>query len=104
RKHFRNVKGGAVVISNHVHILDSAMNSLAAFPKRPIMTAMKANFERPVAGFFVNLLGAVPVPEGLLETQVFFQTLSDQARNGRFVHMYPEGELIDKDSEIREFK
>src|SRR5690606_14884870 len=104
RKNFREIKGGAVVISNHVHVLDSAMNSLAAFPKRPIMTAMKANFEKPIAGFFVNLLGAVPVPGNMLETQLFFQTLGNEARRGRYVHIYPEGELIDKDKEIREFK
>ncbi|MFA7416975.1 MAG: glycosyltransferase [Acholeplasma sp.] len=104
RKNFRKVKGGAVIISNHVHTLDSVMNSVASFPKRPIMTALQDNFKRPVAGFFVNLLGAVPVPETLLETRLFFNQLGNHTKHGRFVHVYPEGELIKTDNHVRSFK
>ncbi|MFA5691978.1 MAG: glycosyltransferase [Acholeplasmataceae bacterium] len=103
-KNFRKVKGGAVVVSNHVHTLDSALNSIAAFPKRPIMTAQPENFDLKIAGFFVSLLGARPTPRNPLETQIFFNKLSHNARTGRFIHVYPEGELIKKDSHLREFK
>ncbi len=103
-KNLKNVKGGAVMISNHVHTLDSVMNSLAVFPRRPIMTAEKTNFVKPGAGFWVSLLGAVPIPENILETQLFFSELSKQARHGRIIHIFPEGELIKEDSSVREFK
>ncbi|WP_025724922.1 glycosyltransferase [Acholeplasma granularum] len=104
RKHFRNINGGAVIISNHVHLLDGVMNSLASFPKRPIMTAQQDNFKKPVAGFFVNLLGAVPIPETIMETRLFFDQLGRRTKQGRFVHVYPEGELKIQDDEIRTFK
>jgi 1,2-diacylglycerol 3-alpha-glucosyltransferase len=103
-KHLRKIKGGAVMISNHVHILDSAMNSLAVFPRRPIMTAEKGNFVKKYAGFWVSILGAVPMPENPLETTVFFAEMSKKIRQGRLVHVFPEGELIDRDKNIREFK
>ncbi|WP_051614403.1 glycosyltransferase [Acholeplasma equifetale] len=104
RKYIRGIKGGAVLVSNHVHTLDSVMNSFAAFPRRPVMTAMKANFDLPIAGIFVNLLGAVPIPDNLLETQIFFKHMSEKAKRGRLIHIYPEGELITKDKNLRTFK
>jgi 1-acyl-sn-glycerol-3-phosphate acyltransferase len=68
------------------------------------MTAMKANFDLPIAGIFVNLLGAVPIPDNLLETQIFFKHMSEKAKRGRLIHIYPEGELITKDKNLRTFK
>lgn len=104
RRNFRKVKGGAVIISNHVHMMDSVMNAIASFPKRPVMTALQDNFKKPIAGFFVNLLGAVPIPETVLETRLFLNEISQKTKQGRFVHVYPEGELIFEDSNIRDFK
>lgn len=104
RKHLKGIKGGAVLVSNHVHTMDGVMNSIASFPKRPIMTAQQDNFKLPVAGFFVNLLGAVPIPETVMETRLFINSLSKHIKKGRFVHLYPEGELIQEDKNIRQFK
>lgn len=103
-KRFRQIKGGAIIVSNHVHTLDSVFNSIATFPKRPIITAQPENFDLKIAGFFVHLLGARPTPRNPLETQIFFNKLSNYARKGRYIHMFPEGELIEKDTNIREFK
>ena len=33
KKNIKKVKGGAVIISNHVHSLDSVLSGLVAFPK-----------------------------------------------------------------------
>ena len=104
RKVLRKIKGGAVLVSNHVHALDSAMSGIAAFPKKPVFTGIRDNFKLPIAGFFVNILGTVPVPETIDETKVFLHELSKQARHGRLIHFFPEGELIKFDSELRPFK
>jgi 1-acyl-sn-glycerol-3-phosphate acyltransferase len=104
RKYLRDIKGGAVLVSNHVHTLDSAMNGVAAFPKKPIFTGLKANFRLPLAGFLVNILGTVPVPETRSESRVFLNELTRHARSGRFVHFFPEGHLIPYDTELRPFK
>ncbi len=104
RRQLRKIKGGAVLISNHVHTLDSAMNGIAAFPRKPVFTGLRANFELPVAGFFVNILGTVPVPETYDETKIFFYELTKQLRKGKLVHFFPEGELIKYDTDLRPFK
>lgn len=104
RKRLTKLKSGAVLVSNHVHTLDSAMNGIAAFPKKPVFTGISANFKLPVAGLLVSILGTVPVPETLDEMKVFFLELVRQARRGRFVHFFPEGELVKYDESIRPFK
>ena len=104
RKLLRKHKGGAVLVSNHVHVLDAAMNGLAAFPRKPVFTGLKANFQLPIAGFLVNILGTVPVPETPDEMKVFFHELQKQAHAGRLVHFFPEGHLEPFCSILRPFR
>ncbi|MGE4320537.1 MAG: glycosyltransferase [Acholeplasmataceae bacterium] len=104
RKNIRGIEGGAIMISNHVHTLDSVMSAISAFPKKPIFTGIKDNFELPIAGKFVSILGTTPIPETPNEIKVFFHQLSKQIRKGRIVHFFPEGELVQKDSQLRAFK
>ncbi len=104
RKNIKAVKKGGVMISNHVHTLDSAMNAITVFPKKPVFTSIKSNFELPVAGKLVSILGSTPVPETPSEMKIFFYELSKQVRKGRIVHFFPEGELIKGDDKIRALK
>jgi 1-acyl-sn-glycerol-3-phosphate acyltransferase len=103
-RELRKSGSGAVTISNHVHNLDAAMTAIANFPKKPIYTAQSSNFKLPIAGIFVNILGAVPIPTTMAESKVFFLELSKKLASGRFVHVYPEGELVPYDINLREFK
>lgn len=104
RKNIKAIKGGAVMVSNHVHTLDSVMSAITVFPKKPVFTSIKSNFDLPVAGRLVNILGSTPVPETPSEMKVFFYELSKQVRKGRIVHFFPEGELIKGDRKLRDFK
>ncbi len=104
RKNLKHIDGGAVMISNHVHTLDSVMNGLSAFPRKPIFTGIKDNFDLPVAGKFVSVLGTTPIPETPNEMKVFFHELSKEIRKGKIVHFFPEGDLIQRDEAIRAFK
>ena len=104
RQNIKAVKKGGIMISNHVHTLDSAMNAITVFPKKPVFTSIKSNFELPVAGKLVSMLGSTPVPETPSELKVFFYELSKQVRKGRIVHFFPEGELIKGDDKIRQLK
>lgn len=104
KKNIKELKGGAIMVSNHVHTLDSVMGALTIFPKKLVFTSIKSNFKLPVAGRLVNILGSMPVPETPSEMKVFFYELSKQIRKGRVVHFFPEGELIPKDTKLREFK
>lgn len=106
RKILRKVwrKNGAVIVANHVHTLDSAMIGLAAFLKKPVFTSIPSNFKLPVAGFLVNALGSVPIPTTLTEGRIFFYELSRLLRHRRFIHVFPEGELVRFDETLRPFK
>lgn len=104
KKNLKKIKGGAILVSNHVHTMDSVMSALAAFPKKIVFTGMKENFEKPVIGQLVKALGTVPTPETILENRIFFSELSKQARSGKFIHFFPEGELIKRDEKLRNFK
>lgn len=104
KKNIKKVKGGAVIISNHVHTLDSVLSGIIAFPKKVIFTSIRSNFDLTGVGLLVKALGAVPTPESITENRVFFNEISKKTRNGRFVHFFPEGELVKGDTEIRDFK
>jgi 1,2-diacylglycerol 3-alpha-glucosyltransferase len=97
-------RGGAITIANHVHILDSAMAGLASYPKKPIFTTIPENFRLPLAGLLVNSLGSVPIPQTPTENRIFFYEMSKFLRRGRFIHFFPEGELVKGDTVIRPFK
>lgn len=103
RKHLKKLNG-AVIISNHVHKLDSVMNGITSFPRKPVFTSIQENFKHPIYGPLVNVLGATPTPKTITESKVFFNELKKQAAKGRMIHFFPEGELITKDKALRNFK
>jgi 1-acyl-sn-glycerol-3-phosphate acyltransferase len=97
-------KTGAVTICNHVHHLDSSICALSLFPRKPMIVSLPSNFGLKVAGFFVEMLGAVPIPLTQHETQAFMYTVSRALRQGRLVHLFPEGDRSQYGTELREFK
>jgi 1-acyl-sn-glycerol-3-phosphate acyltransferase len=76
----------------------------AVFPKKLIFTSIPDNLRLPLAGLLVNILGSVPVPSTVSQAGIFMQELSKQLRRGRFVHLFPEGELVENDCVLRTFE
>jgi glycosyltransferase involved in cell wall biosynthesis/1-acyl-sn-glycerol-3-phosphate acyltransferase len=95
---------GAVTICNHIHDMDSEIWALTVFPRKPIFTSLPRNFSLGMAGVFVELLGAVPIPMSVNEMRIFIYTISKYLRKGLVVHFYPEGELREYSTELSEFK
>ncbi|HOE15106.1 MAG TPA: glycosyltransferase [Candidatus Paceibacterota bacterium] len=104
RKRIKKLKTGAVVVSNHVHKLDSAMNGIALLPKKPIFTSIPQNFELRVAGHLVSALGASPIPITPFQAKVFLYQAKQKLLNKKFIHVFPEGNLVPSDRTIRKFK
>lgn len=104
KKNLERMYGGFVVVSNHVHTLDSVMCALGIAMRKPIFTGMQANFNRKIIGFLIKTLGSVPVSATMVENRVFFYELAKKARYGRVIHMFPEGELKKGDQVIRALK
>lgn len=104
KKNFKKVNGGAVIISNHVHMLDSVLSGIIAFPRKVLFTSIQSNFELPFVGYIVKAFGTVPTPKSITENRIFFNEVSKKARSGRIIHFFPEGELVSGDTKLREFK
>ncbi|MCL2540600.1 MAG: glycosyltransferase [Firmicutes bacterium] len=98
RKNLELLKGGAVTVSNHVHVLDSSMAAIALWPKKALFTTL------PTTGRVTKMLGGVPVPTTPSESSVFYYELSKRVASKKVVHFYPEGSLSEYSSDLREFK
>ncbi|MDO4285934.1 MAG: lysophospholipid acyltransferase family protein [Eubacteriales bacterium] len=103
REHMRAVRGGAVLVCNHVHNMDCTFLGLAAAPRHLIFVSLALNFRIPVAGALIWLLGAVPVPQGMREMGSFLEQMTETARR-RVVVIYPEGAILPYAPALRPFK
>ncbi|MGI6781433.1 MAG: glycosyltransferase [Acholeplasmataceae bacterium] len=104
KKNLRSVKGGAIIISNHVHNLDAPINACATYPKLSVYTSQPQNFEHRVYRPLISFFGTIPTPKTIEETKVFINEVSRKMKNGRLVLVYPEGNLIYKNSNLQPFK
>jgi len=101
----RNTRGlgGAVIVCNHVHMLDSAMTGIAVYPRKPISATIPENVYSLFPGVLVRLLGGVPLPRGSKDLDVFFQEMELALANGRMVLFFPEGDLFPYYDGVRDF-
>lgn len=104
KKNMRYLKGGAVTVTNHVHMLDSPMVACTLFPRKPFFATLKSNFEIPVVRRLVRLLGGVPIPESPKALHAFMESMRVQLEKGRIVHFYPEASLWPWHDELRPFR
>ena len=104
RRNLRNIKSGAVSISNHIHIFDGAIVSQALFPKKLIFHSLETNFRIPVTRHLIRLLGCVPIPESISAKQTYIKATNQSLKEGRFVQIYPEASMWPNYTKIRPFK
>ena len=105
REHLREVRGGgAILVCNHINYLDCTFMGLAAYPRKPVFTALERLFHVPVIAQLISWLGCVPVPASIRDLRSFLTQLGEALMEGRMVCVYPEGELITYCPELRKFK
>ena len=93
KKHKKELKNGAITISNHVFMWDYLCVLKAIRPHIPYFPAWKPNFE---SGFqpFMRILGGMPIPEGSIRSMIAFKKGMDEVvESGRWLHVFPEGSL-----------
>lgn len=93
KKHKKELKGGAVTISNHVFMWDYLCVLKAIRPHISYFPAWKTNFE---SGFqsFMRILGGMPIPEGDIKSMMAFKDgLESVMKSNRWLHVFPEGSL-----------
>ncbi len=104
KRNMRYLKGGAVTVTNHIHVLDSPMVACCLFPRKPFFAALKSNFEIPVIRHLVRLLGGVPIPESPKALHAFMESMRKELEQGHIVHFYPEASLWPWHDELRPFR
>ena len=93
KKHKKELKNGAITVSNHVFMWDYLCVLKAIRPHISYFPAWKPNFE---SGFhvFMRILGGMPIPEGDIHAMMSFKRdLDEVVKSGRWLHVFPEGSL-----------
>lgn len=93
KKHKKELKEGAITVSNHVFMWDYLCVLKAIRPHVSYFPAWKRNFE---SGFqpFMRILGGMPIPEGDIRSMLVFKRSMDEVvSSGRWLHVFAEGSL-----------
>ena len=104
KENIKNIKGGKITISNHVHPMDCTMNGLINFPRRTYYLSLKSNFQIPVIRHIIRLLYAIPIPEKQSQKEKCMNEIEKALKDGEIVQIYPEGSLWPYCERIRNFK
>lgn len=104
KENLEKVNGGKITISNHIHPMDCTMNGLIAFPERLYFLSLRTNFNIPIIRYLIRILYAIPIPEEKSKKEKFFSQIKDAIKQGKTIHIYPEGALWPYCEKIRKFK
>ncbi|MFA6948628.1 MAG: lysophospholipid acyltransferase family protein [Eubacteriales bacterium] len=96
-------RGGAVVVSNHVHMLDCTFIDCILPHKRVYYSTLETNFRIPYARRLMRLLGAVPIPLEIHKKPRFTSEMRRALAGGCYVVMYPESVLDPYHEGLRRF-
>ena len=104
KEKIRNLKGGAISVSNHVLVLDCAMVGLACGLKKVYYTTQEGSFKIPFVRKLIKLLRAIPIRKKLENKKYFMKELKKQLKEKNIIHFYPEAALWPYYDKIRNFK
>jgi len=93
RKHKKELKNGAITVSNHVFMWDYLAVLKAIRPHISYFPAWENNLE---TGFqpFMRMLGAMPIPEDNIHAMISFKRAMDGVvSSGKWLHVFPEGSM-----------
>lgn len=93
KKHKKELKNGAITISNHVFYWDFLCVLKAIRPRLTFFPAWKTNFEGPLRTC-IRLSGGIPVPTHNIHAMgKFNRAMNAVLEDGRWLHVFPEGSM-----------
>ncbi len=104
KENIKNLKTGAISVSNHVLVLDCTMIGLAFGLKKVYFTTREGSFKIPFVRKLIKLLRAIPIPSKISNQEYFVKQLDKAIQNGSIIHFYPEKALWPYYEKIRTFK
>lgn len=87
---FKNLEGGALIVSNHVSFLDPPLVGIG-YPRAMYYFARKTLFDHPVANYLFRRMNAIPVNQARPELSAL-KLVIDLLKKGEKVLIFPEGE------------
>ncbi len=104
KENIKNLKTGAISVSNHVLILDCTMVGLSFGLRKIYFTTREGSFKIPFIRKLIKLLRAVPIPTNTKSKIHFVKEVDKAIQNGKIIHFYPEKALWPYCEKIRNFK
>ncbi len=104
KENIKNLKTGAVSVSNHVLVLDCTMVGLSFGLHKVYFTTREGSFKIPFVRKLIKLLRAIPIPTRINNKERFIKELDKAIQNGKTIHFYPEKALWPYCEKIRKFK
>lgn len=104
KENIKNLKSGAISVSNHVLVLDCAMVGITYGLKNIYYTTREGSFKIPFVRKLIKLLRAIPIPSGIDNKKHFINSINLLLKNNNIVHFYPEAALRPYCEKIRNFK
>ena len=87
-------KDGFFIYSNHTQAFsDTFTPSVAVYPKRNFLIVNPANISLKGTGWLVELLGAIPIPEGIEAYKNFLNRIKNRIDKGYSISIYPEAHI-----------
>ena len=104
RKYKKELKDGAITVSNHVFMWDYICVLKAIRPHLQYFPGWKTNFEGP-NGPLIRWVGGIPVPTDNFRAMAKFQqAIGRVLSEDRWLHFYPEGSMWFYYPDVRSFK
>lgn len=104
KENIKNIKTGAITVSNHIHYIDCAMIALAFIPQKIYFTTNEDNFKIPFIRYLIKILNAIPIPKRTGNLKRFSSEINNLLNQNEIVHFYPEAALWPYYDRIRNFK
>lgn len=100
----KELRNGAITISNHIHLWDFIAINKAIRYKKPHVLVWDKNVKGKDA-FLIRMMGGIPIPNNNLEAMVEFnKTIKNYLLSGGILQIYPEGSMWEYYAPIRPFK
>lgn len=101
----RKVKGGAVLVANHVHYIDTLlMSSVVSRWKKTYMITLSSDMDIPIARHLIKGYGALPLATTFGGSKKLNVTVDKLLRDKKRLLVFPEVALWPYYTEIRPFQ
>ena len=93
KKYKKELKGGAITVSNHVFMWDFLCVLKAVRPRLMHFPGWKTNLDGPNR-FLIRMSGGIPIPTNSLRSMVKFKRAMESVlEDGKWLHVFPEGSM-----------